>query len=271
MLASATSTDSGDAYNGPVIDVIPAPVSEEDAYKQDVAALPESATLEDYERVPVSQFGAALLRGMGWKEGEVASKSKRFQGKGQDGKTKGLIEPWIPTARPALLGIGAKEKEAFDDGSGKKGKGRPDKRYVPVLKVEKNGSGELVREGESRSGSSSRRRSPEPSRGSSRRSPSPSDKDRRRDRDRDYEKSSSRRDRDRDDSNDDRSRRKDKDRGSDRDRRRDYDDDWSRRDRERTRDRDRDYDRRKDKDRSPDRERYADSSTRRKDRDRRDH
>ncbi|THH21853.1 hypothetical protein EUX98_g8264 [Antrodiella citrinella] len=140
VLAAAQSTDENGTYNGPIIDIIPTPVTEDDAYKQDVAVLPESASLQDYERVPVSQFGAALLRGMGWKEGEVASRSKRFHGKGQDGKQKGLIEPWVPTARPALLGIGAKEKELLDDGSTKKKfKGRPDKKYIPVVKVERGG------------------------------------------------------------------------------------------------------------------------------------
>ncbi|KAH8089887.1 DExH-box splicing factor binding site-domain-containing protein [Cristinia sonorae] len=267
VLASAQSADSNGDTTGPIIEIIPTPVTEDDAFKQDVVALPDSATLDDYERVPVSQFGAALLRGMGWKEGEVASKSKRFQGKGQDGKQKGLVEPWIPAARPALLGIGAKEKEVFDDGSKGKGKGRPDKRYVPILKVEKNGSGSgggsRERDGESRSGSSSRRRSPEPSRGgSSRRSPSPSsDRDRRRererdrDRDREYERERGNRDRDsrRYDSDGDRPRRRDKDGAGER---RDYKDSSRR-------DRDRESDTRRDRERSPNRIR--------KDRDRREY
>ncbi|RDX50771.1 hypothetical protein OH76DRAFT_1555561 [Lentinus brumalis] len=109
------------------IDIIPA-VTEDDAYKQDVVELPDPASLEDYERVPVSQFGAALLRGMGWKEGTAASK-----------KNKGMVEPWLPQSRPALLGIGAKEKEVFDDGSkGRRGgKARPERRYVPVIKKER--------------------------------------------------------------------------------------------------------------------------------------
>ena len=75
----------------------------------------EGWTLADYERVPVSQFGAALLRGMGWKEGTAASR-----------KNKGPVEPYLPQSRPALLGIGAKEKEVLDDGSQKKGKGKPE-------------------------------------------------------------------------------------------------------------------------------------------------
>ncbi|KAG5221843.1 DExH-box splicing factor binding site-domain-containing protein [Salix suchowensis] len=126
ILAGVNGNNNGE----PSIDIIPTPVSEEDALKQDVADLPDSATLTDYERVPVSQFGAALLRGMGWKEGTAASK-----------KGKGMVEPYLPEARPALLGIGAKEKEALDDGRPKKGGSkRPEKRYMPVVRKEREGS-----------------------------------------------------------------------------------------------------------------------------------
>ncbi|KAL7277274.1 hypothetical protein ACG7TL_009127 [Trametes sanguinea] len=255
ILASAASGGDG-GIDGPQIDIIPAappPVSEDDAYKQDVEELPEPASLEDYERVPVSQFGAALLRGMGWKDGTAASK-----------KGKGLVEPWLPQSRPALLGIGAKEKEVFDDGSKKKGKLRPERRYVPVIKKERSGGdGESGREG------SSRPRSPGSSRNGSRkpsRSPSP---DRRRDRDRDGDRRRDDRDRYRDD---ERERDKDRDRyrerERDRDRRRDDEYDSSRRER----DRDRDYDsssrRDRDRDRDRRRDRSADEydSSRRKDR-----
>ena len=227
ILASAASGDDA-AIDGPHIDIIPA-VTEDDAYKQDVVELPDSATLEDYERVPVSQFGAALLRGMGWKEGTSASR-----------KNKGLVEPWLPQSRPALLGIGAKEREVFDDGSkGKKGaKARPERRYVPVIKKERTGEGrdgESEREKDSRSGSRRASRSPSP--------------DRRRDRD------GRRDDRDRD-----RYRDSDRERDRDRykDRRRDDDYDSSRRDRDR--------DRRKDRERSRSRDRYE--SSRRRDKDR---
>ncbi|KAH9941764.1 DExH-box splicing factor binding site-domain-containing protein [Epithele typhae] len=200
----ASAVDGGDAgIDGPHIDIIPAP-SEDDAYKQDVQELPDSATLDDYERVPVSQFGAALLRGMGWKEGQAASR-----------KNKGIVEPWLPASRPALLGIGAKEREVFDDGSkGKKGaKVRPEKRYVPVIKKERSEEG----------GSSSRQRSPssKPGSGKPSRSPSPS-----------HRRDSRRDDRDRDDC--DRGNRRD---DRDQDRRRDEGD----RDRDRYRDGDRNY------------------------------
>ncbi|KAI0703673.1 DExH-box splicing factor binding site-domain-containing protein [Cerioporus squamosus] len=214
ILASAASGGDG-GIDGPQIDIIPA-VTEDDAYKQDVVELPDPASLEDYERVPVSQFGAALLRGMGWKEGTAASK-----------KNKGMIEPWLPQSRPALLGIGAKEKEVFDDGSkGKKGaKARPERRYVPVIKQERTVEG---RDGDSERERGSRSGSGRPSR-----SPSP---DRRRERD------GRRDDRDRGD--------REKYRVGDRERERDRDRDHDRY-KERERDRDRDGDRRRDGDRDP--------------------
>ena len=39
---------------------------EAESFKRDMAALPDEASLEQYERMPVEDFGAAMLRGMGW-------------------------------------------------------------------------------------------------------------------------------------------------------------------------------------------------------------
>ncbi|KAI6027361.1 DExH-box splicing factor binding site-domain-containing protein [Pisolithus microcarpus] len=198
------------------IDAIPTPpLTETDALRQDVDALPDCATEEDYARVPVSAFGLAMLRGMGWSEGTVASKSDK-------GKKHGLVEPYLPQARPALLGIGAKEQETLNDGSGKSQRKSKDKRYVPVLR--RDGREES---GSSRSGTTSRRAS---------RSPPGRAGD-------EYAKSRSRHDRDYGDT-------------SDRDRRRDYDD--RERDRRR-RERDgRDYDTRRRRDyREDDRDKHT--------------
>jgi len=123
---------------GVKVDVIPMsalngftrPQDETDAFRQDVVQRPDSSTLADYDRVPVSQFGAALLRGMGWKEGTAASRTR-----------KGPVKPWTPEARPALLGLGAKEREALDDGSqNQKRVSRPDKTYVPLVRREREPS-----------------------------------------------------------------------------------------------------------------------------------
>ena len=148
------------------IDAIPAGANsygvvldETDAYKQDVVTRPDSvcavlffvlagarltgsswqASLADYERVPVALFGAALLRGMGWKEGTAASRTR-----------SGRVEPWLPAARPALLGIGAKERPAEDIPGAAKGKlgAKPERRYVPVVRLERDVRGMLCSCGE---------------------------------------------------------------------------------------------------------------------------
>ncbi|KAJ6497799.1 DExH-box splicing factor binding site-domain-containing protein [Mycena sanguinolenta] len=178
-----------------IIDIIPTPMSEADAYKQDVDELPDAATLDDYNRIPVEQFGLALLRGMGWKEGTAASRKPG----------KGLVQPYLPEARPALLGIGAKEQEVFDDGSNKKGNKRPERRYVPVVKQDRPG-----RSSSSGPGESSRARSPRRESGSasvSRRSSRSRSPARRRDYDDDRKRESSRRDANYDDRRRDSSRR----------------------------------------------------------------
>ena len=178
LLAGA---EGHDGPEGPMVDIIsmanrssvrPVP-TEDDAFKQDVDELPDEATLEDYERVPVSQFGATLLRGMGWKPGEPASRNKN----------RGIVEPWLPPSRPALLGIGAKEREVFDDGSDRRrGPSRPERRYVPVLRKESDRSSSPRSQPASRSGSRRTSRSP------SQREHREDDRDRRRDQDREQER-----------------------------------------------------------------------------------
>jgi len=51
-----------------IIAQVPAGFETDD--KIDTELRPEESSLEDYEQVPIEQFGLALLRGMGWKEGE---------------------------------------------------------------------------------------------------------------------------------------------------------------------------------------------------------
>jgi hypothetical protein len=221
ILAEANGTQD----DSTAIAVIPPPVSEEEAFQQDIVELPESATMADYERVPVSQFGAALLRGMGWKEGMAASRKPG----------KGMVEPYIPASRPALLGIGAKEQEVFDDGSKKKHK-KPAEKYMPVVKMDRSGSNrdrERSRSPHRSSARTSRRSSRSPDRGSK---SSRSSEEPRHRRDRDYERSRDKgRDRERDRDTDEN---RDRDRDRDRRDRRDYDRD---RDRQRESDRDRSY------------------------------
>lgn len=83
------------SHKGPAL-TIPQPLSEIDAYHRAVEAAPDVSTLEDYERVPVEEFGAALLRGMGWK-GEKEAKRKDVK------------------RRQNLLGLGAKELDGAEE------------------------------------------------------------------------------------------------------------------------------------------------------------
>ncbi|KAJ5232347.1 hypothetical protein N7468_005303 [Penicillium chermesinum] len=80
---------------------------ETSSFRMDFETRPESATLDQYNAIPVEEFGAALLRGMGWKDGQSA-------GRGNYGSEKGVKKPVVPR-RPGFLGIGAK------DSSGGKG------------------------------------------------------------------------------------------------------------------------------------------------------
>jgi len=213
LLASA---QGGDDPEGPMIDIIPmandssarrAP-TEDDAFKQDVDELPDVATLEDYERIPVSQFGAALLRGMGWKPGEPASRNRN----------RGIVEPWLPASRPALLGIGAKEREVFDDGSsGRRAPSRPERKYIPVVRKESDRSSSPRTQPASRS--ESRRSSRSPPRRERREDGGDRDRESEREQERDR---NGRRDRDRE-----------SERDRERDRRRDRSPRSSRRDRDR--------------------------------------
>ncbi|KAK9473107.1 DExH-box splicing factor binding site-domain-containing protein [Dipodascopsis tothii] len=73
------------------------PLSEDDAYRRDVEARPDVPSLDQYEAVPVEEFGLALLRGMGYKDDEDPAAA-----------------PAERSRRPAFLGLGAKP---FEPGS----------------------------------------------------------------------------------------------------------------------------------------------------------
>ncbi|BGP28208.1 DNA primase large subunit Spp2 [Rhodotorula toruloides] len=109
-----------DARNGPM--------DESEAFKRDVDSRPDEASLQDYARIPVGQFGLAMLRGMGWQPGQAASRSGR-----------GATEAYVPKKREALLGIGATSMRTAlggdAAGKGKDGKGpNPrNQRLAPAL------------------------------------------------------------------------------------------------------------------------------------------
>ena len=62
----------------------------------DVSKRADQSTMEDYENVPIEQYGKAMLRGMGWKPGE-----------GIGGYKKQVVAIIDPLSRPKGLGLGA--------------------------------------------------------------------------------------------------------------------------------------------------------------------
>ena len=255
--------DKGESTDGPKVHIIPQAedhVTEDDAYAIDVATRPDVPSLDDYARVPIDDFGAALLRGMGG--GNTAQKRKREK-----------VEAYVPKARTALLGIGAKSREdAFgkdyvkeaDKGMNK----RETMRFVPLQKVERPSASpaplpstssdrRMLEDGKSGSRSRHRQDEDDYNRKSSKRDV---DDSRRKSRRGDYS----------DDSEEERERRR---RRKERERARD---DESRRDRDRGRDSEKDKDRHKsdkyrERSRSADRDRRdrRDRASDRDDRDRR--
>jgi len=113
-------------------------MTEEDALRSDLDHRPDAPDAAAYEAVPVEAFGAAMLRGMGWKEGMGAG--RRRNGPQQAPEVQ---------RRAALLGLGAKERPPPENGAitagsktGESSKeaarsSRPNMKYVPVIQRER--------------------------------------------------------------------------------------------------------------------------------------
>jgi G patch domain and KOW motifs-containing protein len=82
---------------------------EDERYRRDVAYRPEAPTLDAYERVPIAEFGAALLRGMGWADGQCVGRNQN-----------GLAEPILFVKRHHRLGLGATPKDVLPAAATKK-------------------------------------------------------------------------------------------------------------------------------------------------------
>lgn len=52
-------------------------VDETLAFRDDIENRPEETTMEEYDKIPVDEFGAALLRGLGWSEGEGIGRNRK--------------------------------------------------------------------------------------------------------------------------------------------------------------------------------------------------
>ena len=121
--------------------------NEDDRFRADVASRPNVSTLEDYAAIPVEEFGAALLRGMGWKEGEAIGKRRAG--------VPAPKEPKVKERRPALLGIGAKETPggvgdefgAWGKAAKGGGKRKTELSYNPVV-LQNSKTGEMLTEEE---------------------------------------------------------------------------------------------------------------------------
>ncbi|KAI1432302.1 hypothetical protein GGR50DRAFT_616569 [Xylaria sp. CBS 124048] len=73
-------------------------LSEEGAYLKSIQEASEVSTVEEYSEIPEGEFGAAMLRGMGWKGEEFGPKPKQVK------------------RRPHLMGLGSKEDEEVKKG-----------------------------------------------------------------------------------------------------------------------------------------------------------
>ncbi|KAK0544230.1 DNA primase large subunit Spp2 [Tilletia horrida] len=156
----ANKADSGTSGTNDPHSNLVISMTEEEALRMDLDSRPEAPGAAAYEAVPVEAFGAAMLRGMGWKEGMGAGR-----------KRNGPQHAPEVSKRAALLGLGAKERPAPEDVNGSSNAGRagsssqprrearPDMRYVPVV--------QRVRDREGPSTAAGSRESSQPASGTS--------------------------------------------------------------------------------------------------------
>ena len=124
---------------------------EEELLRSELAELPDAATVEDYAAVPIEEFGAAILRGQGLREGGMigrrnqgTSANANAHANSNTGRNAKLLE-----RRPAFLGIGAKNapKEIAELGAWGKGLKKKVEGYTPIVRRNKR-TGEIVTEEE---------------------------------------------------------------------------------------------------------------------------
>ncbi|KAI1085849.1 DExH-box splicing factor binding site-domain-containing protein [Whalleya microplaca] len=72
--------------------------SEQEIYRRRMQEAADVSTLEEYDSIPDGEFGAAMLRGMGWKGDDQGTKPKEVK------------------RRPHLMGLGSKEDEEIRKG-----------------------------------------------------------------------------------------------------------------------------------------------------------
>ncbi|KAI1268336.1 hypothetical protein F5Y18DRAFT_225632 [Xylariaceae sp. FL1019] len=96
--------------NGPKNETNQPRFSEQDSLQQGIQEAGEVSTLDEYDNIPEEEFGAAMLRGMGWNGDMVGSKSNNS------------------IRRSHLMGLGSKEDEEIKQGELAKKHGYRDRR-----------------------------------------------------------------------------------------------------------------------------------------------
>lgn len=128
---------------GPTSNAVIPTLTDQETFERDYDKAPDVPTEADYDAVPIEEFGAAMLRGMGWKDGDAIGKKR-----GQKPVVQRVIE-----RRADLLGVGAKPAKALGIELGEWGKHANkheraiNKAYAPVVLKNKK-TGELVTEEE---------------------------------------------------------------------------------------------------------------------------
>ncbi|KAI0378733.1 DExH-box splicing factor binding site-domain-containing protein [Hypomontagnella monticulosa] len=142
----------------------PATPSEQDLYRRRMEEAAEISTIEEYDQIPEGEFGAAMLRGMGWNGEEQGSKPKEAK------------------RRPHLMGLGSKEDEEIRKAEQARKHGHRERR--PRLDEYRRDKEKERRDREERYGSSSYKSERERERRDHGHGHSSRDRDRDRDRDR---------------------------------------------------------------------------------------
>lgn len=124
---AAASGSEEDEHASPKVIPLEAPREFKGAtrFEDDITTRAEDVSVSDervFTEMPVSEFGSALLRGMGWSPGQPIGRSK-----------KAVIKPYVPTVRGGRMGLGGikivnKKESAGDEKAGKQGDANPERK-----------------------------------------------------------------------------------------------------------------------------------------------
>ncbi|KAJ8046817.1 G-patch domain and KOW motifs-containing protein [Holothuria leucospilota] len=122
----------GQTLTIPLLMVNKPPEGYETDDKLDVSIRPDEAEEADYDSVPITSFGMAMLRGMGWKETE-----------GIGNKMKKVVQPIEAVSRPKGQGLGAERGPSKKKATNKSQEGELEEEAEGFVK----GAGVLVKSG----------------------------------------------------------------------------------------------------------------------------